>query len=264
MAVIQGGYYIKARSIQESEIAHCPPQAREIWDWLIMNANYKDRKVNGRLIKRGQCFTSYKAILEGLHWMVGYRKMRYSKSQCETAMKLLTKRLMITTTKTTRGMIVTVVNYDLYQDSKNYEADTEPYNETTMKPQPSDTIPKKDKKGNKGNIIYSPDVMSIGEDFYLYIQDRFKGSTIKLDQQVKAADALIKKYGVSDLRKAIGIIKQDNFYGDNVRSLKKLGENWKNRGRVWMLEVLQSKPAGSTRPLQNVTPSAPITWKNKQ
>ena len=43
---IQGGYYIKARKIQESEIAHAPPHVREIWDWLLWDANWKD---NGKL-----------------------------------------------------------------------------------------------------------------------------------------------------------------------------------------------------------------------
>lgn len=97
------------------------------------------------------------------------------------------------------------------------------------------------------SVIYSPDAMSIGEDFLDYIQDRFKGSTIKLDQQIKYAELLIKKYGVSKLRDAISIVKTDRFFGDNVRSLKKLGENWKNRGRAWILEVLNSSTASRSQ-----------------
>jgi len=104
-AVIKGGYYIKARCIQNSEIAHAPPHVREIWDWLLKEANHTDKKVSGIIIKRGQCFRSYKDIQEGLHWMVGWRKHKYSKNQCEIAMKWLTKRQMIHTAKTTRGMI---------------------------------------------------------------------------------------------------------------------------------------------------------------
>ena len=46
VAKIKGGYYIKARQIQDSEIAHSPPHFREIWDWLIKEANHKDKKVN--------------------------------------------------------------------------------------------------------------------------------------------------------------------------------------------------------------------------
>ena len=41
---IKGGYYIKARQIQQSKIAYAPPYVREIWDWLLMQANHTDVK----------------------------------------------------------------------------------------------------------------------------------------------------------------------------------------------------------------------------
>ena len=123
---ITGGYFLKARCIQDSEIAHAPPHVREIWDWLVRKALSKE---DGQL-KKGQLCTSYKEIIEGLSWKVGFRKETYSKHNCETAMKLLTKAAMITTTKTAHGMIVTVCNYSLYQDYRNYDT----YNETAAKP----------------------------------------------------------------------------------------------------------------------------------
>jgi hypothetical protein len=126
---IRGGYYIKARRIQESAIADAPPHVREIWDWLIMKANHAPRRSSGRMIERGQVKTSYSEIMEGLSWKVGYRKMRYSKANCETAMKVLTRTAMVTTAKTTRGLIITLCNYDHYQDPKNYENRTETDNE---------------------------------------------------------------------------------------------------------------------------------------
>ena len=143
---ICGGYYIKSRKIQESEIASAPPHVREIWDWLLMQANYEDYKKGGIEIKRGQTVRSYKDIQEGLHWMVGFRKETYTKWQCEIAMKWLTKREMITTVKTTRGLVITICNYDYYQDPKNYENHNESHNKTTTKPQGTDTINKKEKK----------------------------------------------------------------------------------------------------------------------
>ena len=135
---IEGGYYLKARKVQESWIAKAPPHVREIWDFIIMKANYKD--CGG--IKRGQLLTSYSDIQEGLAWFVGYRKETYKKHHCEIAMKALTRERMIATAKTTRGMIVTVLNYDKYQDPKIYERYSETDNETTTKLQPTDTIRK--------------------------------------------------------------------------------------------------------------------------
>ena len=96
---IKGGYYIKARIIQESKIAHMPPYVREIWDWLLMNANHKDKKYNGFIVERGQLFRTYKDVREGLHWMIGYRKMMYNENQTKKGMKALRDALMIATTR---------------------------------------------------------------------------------------------------------------------------------------------------------------------
>ena len=118
MTHIQGGYYIKARCIQEASIATQPPYVREIWDWLIKEANHAD---NGE-IKRGMCLRSYKDIQDGLKWFIGWRKMQYAKWQCEKATLWLTKEAMIATRKTTHGLIFTLVNYEKYQDGSNYES----------------------------------------------------------------------------------------------------------------------------------------------
>lgn len=113
---IEGGYYIKARCIQNSEIAIAPPYVREIWDWLLKEANHTDK---GN-IKRGQVVRTFNDIREGLKWMIGYRKEKYTKRQCEYAMKFLRDKKMIETIKTTRGLIITICKYEFYQDHGNY------------------------------------------------------------------------------------------------------------------------------------------------
>ena len=133
---ISGGYYLKARCIKGSKIAHAPPHAREVFDYFLRKAFWKD----GIDLKRGQWLTSYKAIQEDLRWYVGNRPERYKKHQIETAVKLLTKAGAITTTKTTRGMIVTVCNYDFYQTQENYENHSEPNLKPTREPRESPTI----------------------------------------------------------------------------------------------------------------------------
>ena len=145
---IQGGYYIKARCIQESEISKAPPHVREIWDWLLMQANHSDSKV----CKRGQCIRSYKDIQEGLSWYVGFRKETYKKHHCEKAMKWLKKADMIATEKTTRGIIITVINYDTYQNPKNYESYIKTTPLVAMELQGEATINKNDKEEKNFNI----------------------------------------------------------------------------------------------------------------
>ena len=145
MQKISGGYYIKARAIQESEISTKPPHFREIWDWLIKECNHADKRSSGILIKRGQCLRSYKDIQEGLHWMVGWRKEQYSKNDCESAMKWLKAHTMVHTMKTTRGMLITIVNYNTYQNPNNYEAYSPADTKHTRSIQTTDTINKNDK-----------------------------------------------------------------------------------------------------------------------
>ncbi|HOE16634.1 MAG TPA: hypothetical protein PLX02_04040 [Syntrophorhabdaceae bacterium] len=152
-AAIPGGYYLKPRL--QPAIKDAPPHVREIFDYLLGQANYQDRQSSGRLIKRGQCFRTYEDIQEALVWYVGYRKMRYTKSQVEAALKWLRKHNVITTAKTTRGMIITVLNYDYYQTPANYENHGEDQKKTTGEPQPDRTInnEKKEKEEKRSDAF---------------------------------------------------------------------------------------------------------------
>ena len=42
--MIPGGYYIKARQIKYSWVANAAPVVREIWDYLLREANHHDKK----------------------------------------------------------------------------------------------------------------------------------------------------------------------------------------------------------------------------
>ena len=149
---IGGGYCLKARCIQNSEIAHASPVTREVWDWLIKEANHKDSF--DVKIKRGQCIRTYKDIQEGLSWKCGYRKMTYSNPKIENAMKYLRSRSMITTAKTTRGLIISIINFNRYQNPDNYKkTTTDTTMNTTLKPQTCHTINNNDNNDNNDNNI---------------------------------------------------------------------------------------------------------------
>ena len=61
---------------------------------------------------------------------------------------------MVATTKTTRGLIITIINYDKYQNPKNYETDNESHKRTTMERQWNDTINKNEKNGKNVNNMF--------------------------------------------------------------------------------------------------------------
>jgi len=133
---IRGGYYLKARCIEQSDIAHAPPHAREIFDYFLRKAFWQD----GDKLQRGQLLTSYKAIQDDLRWYVGNRPERYKRHQIETAVKLLTKAGAVTTARTTRGMIVTGCNYERFQTPDSYENHSESFVKPTREPRESHTI----------------------------------------------------------------------------------------------------------------------------
>lgn len=115
--MIPGGYILQPRKFDESESSNFPPCTREVWLYLLRNVNHKD---NGKL-SRGVGFFSISGIRDVLCWYVGFCKKTYSKDQVVKALRRLRDSTMIATTKTTRGLIVTICNYDFYQDPKNYE-----------------------------------------------------------------------------------------------------------------------------------------------
>ena len=127
MPKIKGGYILQPRAIDDAWIAKSPPHIREIWLYLLRKANHAD--CPKYKLKRGQLRTSYREIIDDLSWTVGYRKESYKRTNCETAMRALTREGMITTSKSIRGMVITICKYDFYQNPKNYEVDTEVDNE---------------------------------------------------------------------------------------------------------------------------------------
>ncbi len=194
---IKGGYYIKARIIQESDISKAPPYVREIWDWLLMQANHASTPI----CERGQTIRTFKDIQEGLAWYAGWRKHTYTKDQCEKAMKWLRKATMIATKKTTRGMVINIVNYCKYQDPKNYESNNESHTKATVQQQSADTINKNDKNvKNEKNIIKNTiDTCEQSSQDIVDIINIFKtiNPTINFGNKTtrKAAADLIKQFG---------------------------------------------------------------------
>lgn len=203
---ISGGYYIKARCIQNSEIAIMPPYIREIWDWLLKEANHTSNKINGTVIERGQLIRTFKDIQEGLKWMIGWRKMIYKKWQCENAMKFLRERSMITTMKTTRGMFITICNYSHYQDPKNYESNRRTDRRTTEPKQTTDTINKNEKNGNNVNKKKERE-NSLIKEIVTYLNEKtgksFEPETITTRKFIRAR--LKEGYGIDAFKWVIDV-----------------------------------------------------------
>jgi len=123
---IKGGYILLARKITDSGIMDKPPLYFKLWVWMLEQANHK-RGYRG--LDRGQFFTTIDEMREAMSWHVGYRKVTPSKKEIRSAYEWLARKsdegnakgTMIGTAKGTQGIVITILNYDVYQNPKNYE-----------------------------------------------------------------------------------------------------------------------------------------------
>jgi hypothetical protein len=117
---IIGGYYLKARCAKNSWIATAAPCVREVWDYLLREANHTDTRYKGFTVRRGQLFRTYPQIREALKWRTGYRFERYHLSAIKRAMLALAGHAMVELLGEPWGTLITIVNYAKYQDMQNY------------------------------------------------------------------------------------------------------------------------------------------------
>jgi len=229
MAKIKGGYYMKARKIQESKIMKQPPATREIWDWLLMNANHTDKKYGEFTIKRGQLFRTYKDIREGLAWYIGWRKMTYNENRTKKAMKFLRSTLMIDTKKEPGGVLITIINYDYYHDPANYEGTTEETKEGTieepLKNQGAPTITRRLKKVKKEDKCVSVKAEELTELFCSTLKEKITVARKKKWSQ--EFDRIInrdrRRYSHEVLVKIINHYRlKDEFWSKNFMAPTKL------------------------------------------
>jgi hypothetical protein len=156
--LIPGGYILLSRKIIESQIWNKPPLYIKVWVYLLTCAQHKDYKG----LKRGQLRTSIPEIQEACSWYVGFRKVVPTKDQIYQVLEWLrtgcahndesnTKATMIATTKATQGIVITILNYGHYQDSKSYESNDESNDEKAMKPTRKQRAPNNINKNDKND-----------------------------------------------------------------------------------------------------------------
>jgi uncharacterized protein with von Willebrand factor type A (vWA) domain len=136
MAKICGGYILLARKILESDVMDKPPLYLKLWIWMLEQANHKD---GYRGLKRGQFFTSIDKMIDAMTHYIGARKIVPTARQVRTCLDWMRikplkstkdrrksfESPMIVTTKVTHGLMITINNYNEYQNPNNYESHAE-------------------------------------------------------------------------------------------------------------------------------------------
>jgi len=124
-----------ARQITESNIwTNKPAWWFKVWCFLLMHVNHASNKS----FDRGHNFFSYSYIYDECRLVNDGVK----KATIDNVIRWLRQSKMITTQKTTRGIIISICNYDTYQDLINYKNDTSNEIKTRHKRDTNETINK--------------------------------------------------------------------------------------------------------------------------
>lgn len=146
--MIDNGFILLSRSLLESDV-FASQKMLKIWIWCLLKANFKDRVVPLKVgkgdriikVKRGSfIFGRFKAEDE----------LFIDGSTIYKLIKKLESLNMIKIESNNQYSIITICNYDIYQDSNNYQGTTKEQpsnNQVTTKEQPSNTT----KNVNKDN-----------------------------------------------------------------------------------------------------------------
>ncbi|BCS86835.1 hypothetical protein [Pseudodesulfovibrio sediminis] len=244
--MIDGGFFLVARKLFESELMDKPDLYVKLWLWMLNKANWKDH----RKLKRGQFLTTIKEMREAMSYKVGYCTKTPTVGQIRSAYEAFTNSTMINTTKTTRGMIITIINYDTYQNPASYEQHNERHSEADM----NNTITThyKGKKGKKekrdtGDPSGSPgprpkecsseqwgNFMVFSKQFLERQHDRLGKLVKTTDSRVlsgaKALDNLIRvqKFEQKVVFETVEWAMTNSFWQTNLLSLGSLTKNSRN------------------------------------
>lgn len=156
-ASIPGGCVLLARKMLDSDLMNQSPLVVKLWVWLLLKANWKDREQ----LKRGQLVTTIAEMQEAMSNYSGWRKISPTPDQIRSAYGALAHTARVTVRRTTRGMVVSVLNYDTFQDISAYVSHTESRKGNAMDPAaiPHDTEEREERKKEKR--ISSPESLRL-------------------------------------------------------------------------------------------------------
>lgn len=112
---ITGGYFLAPKQVDEW-LEDKPPHFSKLWYWMLRKAFFRD----GDQLGRGSFLTT----IDEMRRVGGYRSgcswRPITEDQARSVYRNLIRAGLVTTRRTTRGMVVTVCNYDEMQNPKAY------------------------------------------------------------------------------------------------------------------------------------------------
>jgi len=116
---IPGGYILYPRVFLDL-LSEAPLLDRVLWIWLNCQANHRDSDmVHGRL-RRGQLLATIPQMRQALSYRAGRSLRTPSKAAIWRGLERFRQRNMIETRRTTRGLVITICQYEHYQSPARY------------------------------------------------------------------------------------------------------------------------------------------------
>lgn len=162
------------------------------WEWkdkpatfclfihLLLNANHKDGKWRGFDIKRGQLITGRSKLAE---------KTGLSEQEIRTALKHLKSTNEVTIKTTNKNSLITIVNYDLYQET-NQQINQQ---STSNQPTTNHKQECKNEKNEKEDNIYTSDFESFWKEYPRKIDKKGAFRNFKIALKQTTIENLIEK-----------------------------------------------------------------------
>lgn len=208
MAKISGGYIIIARKLFENSSWKGLNEAGKIvMVTLIVLANHKDKKWYNPLtkqevlIKRGQCVIGRKSIAKQCG--VGEQSVR-------TSLTLLKSTNFLTIQPTSRFSIITITNYEHYQNPKNYtnQVSNQDTNQVLTKSQPSPNHKQEYKnvnneKNNKELPFFNNPNFNRGWGDFLEMRNK-----LRKPATTRAQELILKKLHRYSIDTAVAMLEQ--------------------------------------------------------
>ena len=200
--------------------------------------------------------------------------MRYSKPQLTKSLRRLREGNAIATSKATRGIYITILNYDYYQDPANYESNTEETTKVSRRKREGRTINKNVKevknkeckevknknhvktKTSSGAEINRP----TWEAYSKAYEFRYKSAPLRNHKQNSLIKQFVKRVGVEDAPHVIAFYLQHKMrlyiasghaLDLAVRDAEKIYTEWRNGRQVTETSARQQDRMQTTAGMVN-------------
>jgi hypothetical protein len=243
-AFIPGGYILLARKLLSSELMEKPPLVLKLWIWMLLQAFFKD---HGGL-KRGQFFTRLKDIQKAMSYKVGFRNMKPTIKEIRGSVKTLVKSRMMGTTKVTHGQIITISNYNIYQNPGNYEGQSEGQSEGHTK---GTILRRKDRKKGKTLSEISDEISALVSKIFSFPGgEETYSKTIQAISQTRKTGKISQGIILSFL-KNLEKHSQEKVRG-GIQIYLERAYHTQGKGEKYLLGIIRNYRAGEGNPPQEL------------